>query len=216
MTPNHHPVEDTLLRLAAGRLPACHALVVAVHLPFCPECRAAVRLGEAVGGAFLSEAPHGDLAGDMLGRTLARLDTPSAVLERPTNPLLLAGGVPLPAALDGLVHTGWRWMAPGISRIALDIPGAAPDEHAFLLRVAPGWSLPDHGHHGWEATCVLAGSFVDATGKYGTGDVAETDADVEHQPVAGDGETCVCLIAWHGKLRMRGWLARLVQPLMGV
>ncbi len=102
----------------------------------------------------------------------------------------------------------------------MSLPNAArssgPPERAWLVRVAPGQSLPDHGHRGWEATCVLAGGFTDVTGAYGPGDVAETDGTVMHQPVAGRREACICLIAWEGRLRMRGLLARLVQPLMGV
>jgi putative transcriptional regulator len=109
-----------------------------------------------------------------------------------------------------------------MSRLAVDMPGTrgpgrgVPREHVYLIRVAPGTSLPDHGHHGWEATCVLSGSFSDTTGEYGPGDVAETDGSLMHQPVAGPGEVCVCLIAWEGKLRMRGLLAQLLRPLMGV
>jgi putative transcriptional regulator len=217
----HHPAEDTLLRHAAGTLPPGRSLVVAVHLPFCPECQAAVRFGEAIGGALLAELPVADVAADTLNRTLARLDAPASHSEAPVEPIVLGHGVALPEALRGLVQPKWRWMAPGISRIAVDVPrsvsaSASTREHAWLLRVTPGTSLPDHGHHGWEATCVLAGSFTDATGTYGPGDVAETDVSVMHQPVAGPGEACVCLIAWEGRLRMRGLFARLVQPLLGV
>jgi putative transcriptional regulator len=213
-SPNHHPAEDTLLRLAAGHLSAGRALVVATHLPFCPACRAAIRFGEAIGGTLLADQPPAALSPDALNRTLARLDMPAA---RPaTRPEVAIPGVELPEPLRGLVRSRWRWLAPGISRIAIDVPGATPREHVSLIRVAPGQSMPDHGHHGWEATCVLTGSFTDVTGEYGPGDVAETDMDMMHQPIAGTGDPCICLIAWEGRLRMRGLLARLVQPLMGV
>jgi putative transcriptional regulator len=215
MTPIHHPAEDTLLRHAAGTLPPGRSLVVAVHLPFCPDCQREIRLGEAMGGALLADLPAADLSPDALHRTLARLDAP--VGQAAPEPMTLGQNVPLPDALRGLVRPQWRWLAPGISRIAIDLSGpAALREHAYLLRVAPGASLPDHGHHGWEATCVLSGSFTDATGTYGPGDVAETDVGLMHQPVAGMGEPCICLIAWEGKLRMRGLLARLMQPPLGV
>jgi putative transcriptional regulator len=226
--PAHHPGEDTLLRHAAGTLPPGLALVVAAHLPFCPDCQEAVRLGEATGGVLLAEMPAAELAPDALSRTLARLDLPTGTAASIADTVMLAPGVPLPAALQGLVRPGWRWLAPGISRIAVDTPvvgrgntpaTVAPNpgrDRVYLLRVAPGNSLPDHGHHGWEATCVLAGSFTDATGKYGPGDVAEMDVNAKHQPVAGAGDACICLIASEGRLRMRGLLARLVQPLIGV
>ena len=163
-----------------------------------------------------SDLPPADLVPDLLTGLLARLDTPVSPTRQPQDPVELAAGIPLPAALRGLVRPAWRWMAPGISRIAVTAPGAAANERICLLRVAPGSRLPDHGHTGWEAACVLSGSFTDVTGEYRRGDVAEIDGDVLHQPVAGEGEACICLLAWEGKLWMRGMLARLVQPLIGI
>jgi putative transcriptional regulator len=219
--PMHHPVEETLLRHAAGALPSARSLVVATHLPFCPDCQAAIRLGEAIGGALIGAEPPVGLTPNALTRALARLDTQTGQGPPGQETVTLAEGVTLPEALRGLARSKWRWLAPGISRIAVDVPGGVTREHAYLIRVAPGRRLPDHGHRGWEATCVLAGRFTDATGEYGPGDVAEidvaeTDGEVMHQPVAGAGESCICLIAWEGRLRMRGLLARLAQPLMGV
>ena len=213
-TPNHHPAEDTLLRHTAGTLAAGRSVVVATHLWFCPECRAAVRLGEAIGGALLAAMPAAGLSETALNRVLARLDTP-VTLTRPAGETVDTG-VELPDPLRGLARSGWRWLAPGIRRIALHVPDTGSREYLCLLRVAPGQSLPDHGHRGWEATCVLSGSFSDATGEYGPGDLAEMTEEAVHQPVSGPIEACVCLIAWEGSLRMRGLLARALQPLVGV
>jgi putative transcriptional regulator len=212
--PQHHPAEDTLLRHAAGTLPSGGSLVIATHLPFCPTCQAAVRLGEAVGGALLATLPPSDLMADALSRTLARLDTPASHADVAKDPVMLAAGVALPDALRGLVRPKWRWMAPGISRISVNMVPTEPRQHVYLVRVAPGTSLPGHGHHGWEATCVLSGSFQDITGEYGPGDVAETDLNVMHEPISGPGEACICLIAWEGRLRMNSPIARLMQPLL--
>ena len=226
--PIHHPAEETLLLHAAGRLPPARSLVIATHLPFCRDCQSAVRSAEAVGGALLSAMPAAAMRPETLARTLARLEAPPVRSEPPTEAVVLAQGVDLPESLRGLVRPKWRWLAPGISRMAVDVAGGpvgAPRENICLLRVGPGNYLPDHGHRGWEATCVLSGRFSDSTGEYGPGDVAEMDAPrndgtdrsvASHQPVAGAGEACICLIAWEGKLRMRGLLARLLQPLMGV
>jgi len=219
--PRHHPSDDLLLRHAAGRLPPIQSLVVSTHLPFCTQCRAAIRLGDDIGGALLAEMPPDDMAADALSRTLTRLDVtaaPGAPEVRHTGrpPVELASGVPLPASLQGTVRSRWRWVAPGINRIALDIPGAARDERAYLLRVAPGTKLPEHGHNGWEATCVLSGHFTDSTVDYGPGDVAEMDGASIHQPVSGGDTGCICLIVRQGNLRPRGVIARLMQPFVGV
>lgn len=214
IVPIHHPAEDTLLRHAADRLPPGHALAVATHLRFCPDCRAAVRVGEAAGGLLLADMPETALTPNALDRTLARLDAPAVELN--PAPSAWIQGIPLPAALHGLANPRWRWLAPGIARMVVNVPGASRQARTWLLRVAPGQALPSHGHSGWEATCVLSGRFTDRTGTYGPGDVAEMDEDGRHKPVADPGEPCVCLIAWEGPLRIRGLLARLIQPLMGI
>jgi putative transcriptional regulator len=214
-TPLHHPADDTLLRHAAGRLPAGHALVVATHLPFCPDCQAAIRFGEAVGGALLSSEPAAELAPNAVTRALARLNQPEMPPPEPETVSLIEG-VPLPPALRGLVRPSWRWIAPGVRRIAVHAPDAGPDERIYLIRVAPGKSLPEHHHSGWEAACVIAGSFADTTGEYRAGDVAEMQGEHGHQPIAGMETSCICLLAWEGPLRMHGLAARLVRPLLGV
>ncbi len=219
-SPTHHPADDTLLRHAAGRLSAGATLVVATHLAGCPHCQLAARLGEAIGGVLLADTAPAAMATDALDRTLARLDTPASIARPPANatdPVPdLAPGVPMPAPLRHVARRPWRWVAPGISRIRLDLAGAAPGEHAYLLRVAPGATLAEHGHRGEEITCVLSGQFRDSTGLYGPGDVAEMDVGQDHQPITEPGAVCICLIATQGRLRMRGTLARLLQPLVGV
>ena len=45
--------------------------------------------------------------------------------------------------------------------------------------------------------------------------LVEADAETEHQPVVdADGE-CICLAAVEGRLRLGGFLGRLLQPLTG-
>jgi len=214
--PAHHPSDETLLCHAAGTLAAGPSLVVAAHLAGCAKCRAAVRLGEAVGGVLLADMPTEAMSAGALDRTLARLDEPALQARPGVAVPELAPGLAMPAALSGLSDGKWRWVAPGIGRIRLDIPGAAPGERAYLLRVAPGSNLPPHGHRGLEITCVLSGRFRDGTGSYGPGDVAEMDAGADHQPVAEAGEVCICLIATQGRLRMHSLFARVLQPLVGV
>jgi putative transcriptional regulator len=214
--PRHHPSDELLLRHAAGRLAPVPALVVSTHLPFCAQCRAAVRLGETIGGVLLADMPGEELAPDSLSRTLSHLDVPARSGATEPGPIELAPGVPLPDTLRGLVRPGWRWLAPGISRITLDVPRTSPEERIYLLRIAAGTRLPKHGHRGWEATCVLAGHFHDASGEYGPGDVAEADGAVMHEPIAGDETGCICLIVCQGRLRLHGLVARLIQPFIGV
>ncbi len=206
--PVHHPSEGALVSRGAGGLPAGWALVIDAHLPFCRECRDIVRSHEALGGVLLADLPDTAMAPDALARTLARLDHPAAAPD---------GLAPFTKADDilGMIRTGWRWIGPGLRRARLAVPGTKPGENVYLLRVDPGRPVPDHGHDGWELTCILTGRYVDATGTYGPGDIADLDADTIHQPVAGPDEVCVCLIASMGKLRMKTVLARIAQTLVG-
>lgn len=215
-SPTYHPADDTLLCYAAGQLFAGAALVVATHLVGCAQCRETNQLGKAIGGVLLADTAPVALSAGSLDRTLARLDDPACQSRAEADAPELAPGVQMPAPLGDLVRRPWRWVAPGIRRITLDLAGAAPGERAYLLRVTPGSMLPGHGHRGAEITCVLSGHFRDASGRYGPGDVAEMDAGQDHEPAAEPGEACICLIATQGRLRMHSMMARLLQPLVGV
>ncbi len=203
----HHPVPSTMLAYAAGRLPRPHTRVMRTHLALCAACRAAAALAEAVGGAVLEELPPAALAPDALARTLARLDA---------GPRAAASAAVAPTTLAELATGRWLWIGPSIRLMPLQ-KRDADDARLDLIKVAPGTRLPGHGHTGMELTCVIAGAFADATGQYRAGDVAEGDPALEHEPMALPvGEDCICLIATTGRLRAHSWLARLVQPLVGV
>ena len=186
---------------AAGTLPPGRSLLVAVDFPFCPHAGGRpARRGD--GWRVPRGIARRRSGGGSLSRTLARLDVPAAEAD-PTaehillSPGLLSPGLALPEVLRGLMRPNSRWMAPGVSRIAPEVPRHVPARAAAAAaRATPGWcgctpgtSLPDHGHRGWEATCVLAGSFTDASGTYRPGDVAETDGSVIHPPLANPTST---------------------------
>lgn len=217
MSIRHHPSEETLLRYAAGTLAAGPALVVASHVWSCPSCRALVGRFEAVGGALLEDIEPTPLAADALARTLAALDEDAAPPPAVSQPARPAGldAIRLPAPLAACELGPWRWMGPGVKASRVTLPGHR-ESAAMLLRVAPGRALPDHGHTGTEWTHVLEGSFSDAFGRYGPGDLSEVDEDVEHQPIVDAGGECICLAAIDGNMRLRGFIGRLVQPFVRI
>lgn len=201
-----HPSEATLLAYVAGTLPAPHSIVIRTHLALCGDCRALVRQATELGGALLEDQAPAAMAGDALARTLARLGEP----DRAPPPARV------PVTVEDFATRRWWWIGPGIRLMPL-IRRDRADARLDLIRVAPGLAMPGHGHTGSELTCVLQGAFSDETGEYHAGDVAEGDEDLDHCPVAmPTGRDCVCLIATAGRLRAHGWLARLVQPLVGV
>jgi len=76
--------------------------------------------------------------------------------------------------------------------------------------------VPVHSHGGLELTLVIDGSFSDATGSYGRGDLQGADETLQHQPHAGAEKDCICLAVTDGPLRFKSLAARLVQPRLGI
>jgi putative transcriptional regulator len=105
----------------------------------------------------------------------------------------------------------WRSVMPGLREVTFEnVPGC----EASLLWIKAGRAMPSHTHPGMEATLVLKGSFADATGYYGRGDLAVVDSDVDHKPVAGADEDCICFAVSEGPVKLTGPIARLFQKLI--
>jgi putative transcriptional regulator len=208
---NHHPSDLTLARLAGGTLEAGPQLVVATHLSGCPQCCARLRSFEAVGGAMLDEAAPASLGADALALTLERLDDADPHAEPP--PRVLHPDLPPP--LNAYEIGPWRLVRPGFRWRRLTLPESR-DANVIMLKVAAGQPVPHHGHTGTEYTQVLSGSFSDSLGQYRAGDCIEMDEEVIHQPVVDRDGECVCLAAVEGRLRLSGWMGRLVQSLIGI
>ncbi len=233
--PRHHPSDALLVGYGAGSLREGVSLVVTLHLLGCPDCRAALAVAEAVGGAMLEDLPPARLERVSLSGTLARLDDPPppsgppsrswtrpwARRATPGDPFVggpSVGGPSVPGPLRPYVRSlaaaPWQRLAPGLRRIEL-LPRTPDGGWVQLLRIAPGTMLPHHGHGGLEVTAVLSGSFTDEWGRYRAGDVAELDADLKHQPIADGHQECLCVIAAEAPLRFTGWMGRLIQPFIG-
>lgn len=215
MTINHHPDIATLMAFSAGTLDEPFAAVIATHLAMSEGGRETIKRMDAIGGALLEVEEPADLASGSLDRLLGALeDTPAPVVtstpEDEAVPLPLQHY--LPRGLDGVK---WKWTGPGVATADL----AWSRDHKsrlFLLRVAGGRRVPEHGHGGQELTLILSGAYRDRFGIFAKGDIADHDEDVEHQPIAEPGEDCVCLVAVDARLTFRGKLMRTLQPLFGL
>jgi putative transcriptional regulator len=75
--------------------------------------------------------------------------------------------------------------------------------------------MPSHTHHGVEVTLVLQGSFSDPLGRYMRGDIAIADDEIDHKPVAGSEQDCICFAVTEGPVRLTGPVARLFNRLIG-
>jgi len=95
----------------------------------------------------------------------------------------------------------------------VSLPGA-PQANVILIRAAANLPIFRHTHTAHELTLILRGGYTDSTGQYATGDTAESDATLLHQPRA-DAEGCICLLAFEGRLLLAGWLGWCQRRLAG-
>jgi putative transcriptional regulator len=101
----------------------------------------------------------------------------------------------------------WKKVMPGLAEYRMpDVDGA----EVSLLRIDGGKAMPVHTHHGSEVTLVLQGAFSDGNGRYGVGDIAYADDDVNHKPVADAGEVCICFAVVDAPVKLTGPIGRLM------
>jgi putative transcriptional regulator len=209
MTITHHLDDATLMSFAAGSLPNALAAVAAAHIAMCPHCRRELRMLERIGGALVSA---------LAPATLVRVQPAMPeMMKLPPAPVAIAAG-DVPAALTQLIggnldEVRWRWIGPGLWHRPLQTSGGGSLQ---LIKARPGATVPEHTHGGSEITLVLRGALIDSTGRYGPGDVADVDEDIEHTPVADAEAGCICVIANEQPTRFSGLLARLMQPWHGL
>ena len=209
MKPEHHLSDELLTAYAAGLLAEPLVLLAETHLAMCGPCRE--REGElrVVGGAILETAPADEVRDNLRARVLAAIDGARA----PARPCARdMGDVPEPLArYVGPRFDDLKWRARGpVSEIRL-----MPEQEGWvtrLLKIRPGATMPDHTHEGLEATLVIRGAFSDCTGRYGPGDVALVQGDLDHSPVAEDDDTCICLAVTDAPLRLTGSFGRFLNP----
>jgi len=224
MTIKHHLDEATLMSFSAGALPEALATVVACHLEVCPICRRQLEDLDMLGGALLESVDPEPLS-DGLSERMAAHFREDNVRSFPVHRARArrTDRKPrgeLPKSLQRLVGRSldrleWQWLAPGIRHYPIRLPEESRGG-LRLLRIKAGMRIPEHGHGGSELTLILRGAYHDRFGRFGPGDVADLDEDVEHEPrVDKDGE-CICLVATEEPARFKGFFSRVLQPLTGI
>jgi putative transcriptional regulator len=217
LSPGRSGSTDILLASYAtgGLSRPLHALVGA-HLALKSDNRAYVAALEGIAAEGLhgsnSDIATGSSPVAERGRRLAAI-----FADDMRAPPVAAGDSLLPPPLAAYVGSSfadirWRSVLPGLREAKLAHDGGG---EASLLWIKAGRAMPAHTHHGLEATLVLAGSFSDAGGRYERGDLAIADDDIDHKPVAGTAEDCLCFAVSEGPVRLTGPFARLFNKLLG-
>lgn len=226
MNPRHHLDEATVLSFAAGALSPGMAAVAATHMEVCGLCRGRLSDAERIGGALMGQqqpAAVDTARGARLREAMRALldakpevEAQTATAHTQVATPVISDGLPRPLQ-PYFGHSWralrWRWMGPGVHMIRA---ARASGDTLILLKIAPGKSMPMHSHQGTELTQILQGAYDDALGHYASGDVADLGNEIEHQPITAPGVPCVCVAALDAPLRFPGWLARKLQPLVGL
>jgi len=211
--PTHHPNPPLLSAAACGALSPAVSRILAAHAAMCALCRAAMKKLEAVGGAALEDEEPVALASDALEKALARIGR-EQIAPTPLPQALSALPRPVHDIVAPAIHKmSWRFGAPGLKILDLDLPAAAVGETFRLFRIEPGSGPPRHTHGGREFTLVLTGAFKDETGIYRPGDLEIGDEAVTHKPIAEPGELCYALAVTTAPLKFKGPLGVLQRVL---
>lgn len=212
MTITHHAPEHLLADFATGKLDQAEYLVVAVHVSQCARCRRLVGAVEQLAAAAIEDAAPAPMSVGSFDGVMARVDAlPKASIRESALARVEQADADLPEILRHCRFGKTRRVAPGVSLrpILLPAPGKS---RAFLLSSSPGTRMLEHTHTGQELTCVLKGSFSHQGGRYGPGDFDYGDDAVDHRPIVGGEEPCLCLVAMTGDLHLHGFFGKLISP----
>ena len=214
-------LEHLFARYVSGNISVPASVLVDAHLQINPRNRQFVRSLEHVAGLALEEAAPSGLknADSMFDAILAS----NAPRTEPVPVYAIGGdngyvdhsrsGLPTPIASYlrlGIDDVPWRKIIPGLWEYEFEDDG----QHVSLIRVRAGQKLPAHTHEGQELTLVLQGSFHDKIGNFRAGDIAIADDTVDHQPIAGEEEDCICFSVVDNPVRLTGPIGRLISPFL--
>ena len=210
----HHLSKDLLLRYSNGSLCEAFSLAVATHISMCDDCRAALESYEALGGALLDVSDPEEMSDDSFESLMALIE------EQPdqTTQVSKRNASDVPSALSdyiggSLKDIKWRPIGLGVKQSLLKTSG---NSTARLLYIPAGTAVPHHSHNGNELTLVLKGAFEDEVARFGPGDVEMADEDLDHQPVAVEGEDCICLAVTDAPLKFHTFIHKFVQPFLKI
>jgi putative transcriptional regulator len=210
--PPEQALDALLAGYASGTLSAPLHALVAGHLELKPQSRAFVRSLESVSGADLeaiSPVPVHD-RDDKLKAIFASGPARLSLLEKAPSTVL---PYPLYRYIGrDLPEIRWKSLLPGMKQCKVE---ETERGEAVLYWIKPGRKMPSHTHDGSEYTLVLRGSFSDVSGRYGPGDIAIADQEIDHRPVADPDEDCICFAVTDAPLRLTGPVGRVLQKVFG-
>lgn len=213
MEKNVTGMDELLAGYAAGTLSYPAQALVGAHLELSDRNRGYVSSLESLAGIGLNDAAP--VAFQNRDDVLDAIFSGTAVVTNDNTPTPV-NEADLPLSLQTIVGSSleglpWKTLLPGVKECKFgELDGCT----SSLLWVRAGRAMPSHTHHGTELTLVLKGGFQDEDGHFVAGDVAFADGDVDHKPIADDGEDCICFAVTAGRLELTGPVGRWFAPFM--
>ncbi|WP_105188999.1 ChrR family anti-sigma-E factor [Pseudoalteromonas sp. T1lg48] len=219
-----HPNSDLLLQYVQGALPASISVAIAAHLELCAHCATHIETLErqCAQSAFADEEGEEQtlqqeaMLNEELSEEYANMladitaDSLRDDFSIASSKELRFGDntITLPRALS---HIGMgRFMQAGkLARSRLELDEGSM--RTSLLYIAPGGTIPEHTHTGFELTLLLDGSFSDEQGTYEAGDFIWLDHRHQHTPYTEHG--CLCLAVVNSALHFNKGLSKLLNPI---
>jgi quercetin dioxygenase-like cupin family protein len=111
----------------------------------------------------------------------------------------------------------WRASGlPGIRKLPVQAGAGRVGAQAYLVTFVAGARFPVHHHDGHETVLLLAGSYIEDTGKvYATGDVHSMAPGSGHSFTIAEDEDCVAAALLYGRLNFQSLPLRLLARLLG-
>lgn len=189
------PIDALLAGYAARTLAPPFLAMIAAHLEIVPDNRSYVAALEAVHGIFLSSLDPVPLTGrdrrlvNIFASVADDVHADAAVVRPREFSRMEVAPAALRDFLGGDVASlAFREVVTGLEQAVV---ATGDYGEASVLRCRANHNFRSHGHRGIEAVLVLSGSYSDAGGTYGRGQIAVVDETRHHQPVAGpDGLVC--------------------------
>jgi putative transcriptional regulator len=215
--PTHHPPGELLIDYAAGAVSPAEALMIAVHLEFCADCREAARTALDAGGALLEAIEPMALPPAAFQNVLQAIDGDAPIsidnVIRSAPTFAVKWPVALREHLAAAPGT-WRKLPAGFR--ALRVPFEDQSSRVWVVSAPGGRGPLAHAHVADEWTVVLEGGFTDETGTYAAGDFAYMSPGEQHRMVAEPGEGCVCLLLVREKPRYLTLMGKLLARLLAL
>jgi putative transcriptional regulator len=203
-------IDALFAQYAAGQLRGPAHALVAAHLELKPNNRGYVAALENLAADTMNSIEPVELH-DRDARLEAIFAAPEMASSRAKAQSIIPRALQRYADVD-VANIPWKSVLPGFKEWDLGIEDGC---EINMFWIKEGRKMPTHTHEGTELFLVLDGSFEDASGVYGAGDISIADENVNHRPVAGKDRPCIGFSVTDAPLRLTGSLSEKIGMFFG-